>query len=401
MKTDPALTKHSDQIVHNLALQASRRLVSYRLLLGRCLLEAQRRRFYVDFGCSNLTQYIVHILKLQKKEARACLRVATRLERLPLLEREVERGRIDWAKLRDTLHKVTPKTEKYWLELYARLTYKQLLYLAARTPVGGFPGDEFEERERCERAELTCRLEPEEDVVVARALRALSRQEGRVVSFNEALVLLFADFLAGVPDEPAEEVKREVESRQQVLDEQVEEARELASQMGLCPARDSEELDGEELFHALVAFEEEEVAELEGGTLVKKDRVRFNSESRCVTPAQRRKLVRREGYCCASPGCQNHIWLEAHHLISYAAGGVTLPSNLVMLCSGCHRLVHEGKLKITGQAPDALRFEDSQGLCLHRDAREEDGSFLALWIDYSLRSWMGELSGEAEVTTPS
>lgn len=435
MKTCPSLTQHSDQIIHNLALQASRRLVSFRLLLGRCLLEAQRRRFYVDFGCSNLTQYMVHILKLNKKEARAFLRVAVRLEDLPLIAREAEKGLIDWSKLRDTLHKITPKTEKYWLALYHKLSYKQLMHLVARTPVGGIPGDELESKERLDQSELICRLEADEDVLVSRALRSLSRQEGRVVSFNEAVVLLFADYLAGAPDEPADEVERETESRQEVLDEEVEQARELAKEMGLlseenCPARDSQpgeavadettsensiaELEGEQLFRALVAFEEEEVPGLDCAALARRqqpawedsgdeegsdtaDRTRFNAEARCATPAQRRHLIRRERYCCASPGCQNHTWLEAHHLIAYAAGGVTLPSNLIMLCSACHRLVHEGKLKITGEAPDKLSFEDSQGRDLERDTRQEDGSFLAMWIDYSLRFWMGELTRDEEV----
>ena len=139
MRTSPSLTENADQIIHEMALQAGRRINSYRLLLGRCLLEAARRRYYVDFGCSNLNQYIVHILKLNKKEARACLRVAIRLEELPRITYEAERGMIGWSKLRDTLHKVTPETEEFWLELYTRLTYSQVMHLAARTRWVAFP----------------------------------------------------------------------------------------------------------------------------------------------------------------------------------------------------------------------------------------------------------------------
>ncbi len=96
------------------------------------------------------------------------------------------------------------------------------------------------------------------------------------------------------------------------------------------------------------------------------------------------------------PGCENHIWLEAHHLVAYALGGLTVPINLLMLC-GCHRLVHRGKLKIRGQAPDRLTFTDSQDRSLERDARRDPPSFLSMWVDFSLRFWMGEVTGEVEV----
>lgn len=410
MKTSPSLTENSDQIIHRMALQASRSLNSYRLLLGRCLLEVDRRRIYADYGCSRLSHYIVHVLKLKKKEARACYRVARWLEELPRIADEAERGMIDWSKLRDTLGKVTPRTQEYWLELYSRLTYDQLMHLARRTPVGGIPGDGGNGHNKPDATELVCRLDPDADVVVSRGLRALSRQEGRVVNFAEAVVLLFADYLAGVPDEPKEEATREGRCRERVLDERVEWARELAGSMGLCdegqngPARDenpSPEMDGSQLFEALVAYQEKELPGNEDFAVARRDReaqerLRFNPENRCPTAAQRHHLIRRERYCCAVPGCQGHIWLEAHHLVAYALGGLTVPSNLLMLCSGCHRLLHRGKLKIAGEAPDKLQFTDAEGRSLERDARRDGPSFLELWVDYSLRFWMGEVTGQGE-----
>ena len=162
-----------------------------------------------------------------------------------------------------------------------------------------------------------------------------------------------------------------------------------------CPARD--QLDSTEMFEALVAYEEHPLPDNDSVAVAGHDRLRFNPENRCPTPAQRHYLTRREGYCCAAPGCQNHIWLEAHHLVAYAFGGLTVPSNLLMLCSACHRLVHQGKLKIRGEAPDRLSFTDAEGRSLERDARRDPPSFLCLWVDYSMRFWMGEVTGETEV----
>ena len=116
-----------------------------------------------------------------------------------------------------------------------------------------------------------------------------------------------------------------------------------------------------------------------------------------MTPAQRRQLIRRERFCCSTPGCQNHIWLEAHHIVAYAVGGLTVPGNLLMLCSACHKLVHQGKLKISGTAPDDLTFTDSQGRDLTRDLEEDGKSFLDLWLEFSLRQWIAEFTGEEAI----
>ena len=71
--------------------------------------------------------------------------------------------------------------------------------------------------------------------------------------------------------------------------------------------------------------------------------------------------MRRDGYGCMTPGCENRIWLHVHHVAFYCRGGVTMPDNLVVLCSRCHRNVHEGWLRVSGTAPGGLRFSDAWG----------------------------------------
>jgi len=75
-------------------------------------------------------------------------------------------------------------------------------------------------------------------------------------------------------------------------------------------------------------------------------------------------LLRRDGYGCKTPGCENRVWLHVHHIAFYCGGGVTIPSNLVVLCSRCHKNVHEGWLRISGTAPGGLAFRDAQGRSL-------------------------------------
>jgi 5-methylcytosine-specific restriction endonuclease McrA len=57
-------------------------------------------------------------------------------------------------------------------------------------------------------------------------------------------------------------------------------------------------------------------------------------------PKQRRAALIRAGHRCESPGCERTRFLEVHHRHPRARGGGHDPSNLQVLCSGCHRLLH-------------------------------------------------------------
>ncbi|MBV8529262.1 MAG: HNH endonuclease [Candidatus Dormibacteraeota bacterium] len=58
--------------------------------------------------------------------------------------------------------------------------------------------------------------------------------------------------------------------------------------------------------------------------------------------ATRRKLALRD--CgCVVPGCDRPAsWTVPHHVVHHADGGTSELSNLVLLCSRHHWMVHEG-----------------------------------------------------------
>ncbi len=55
----------------------------------------------------------------------------------------------------------------------------------------------------------------------------------------------------------------------------------------------------------------------------------------------RSALIARDGGC-RFPGCGRSRYTQGHHIVHWADGGETKLSNLVLLCSFHHRLVHEG-----------------------------------------------------------
>jgi hypothetical protein len=64
----------------------------------------------------------------------------------------------------------------------------------------------------------------------------------------------------------------------------------------------------------------------------------------------------RDHFACVVPGCTSKRFLRLHHLRHREYGGSNLASNLVTLCDGHHRLLHDGVIAIGGTAPDALVF---------------------------------------------
>lgn len=116
----------------------------------------------------------------------------------------------------------------------------------------------------------------------------------------------------------------------------------------------------------------------------KNGRLHPNPKARQATPAQRRELMRRDGYCCATPGCPNHTWLELHHIVRVVDDGDTVTYNLVTLCSGCHRNVHKGLLRIDGDADQRLTFRDADG----RDLGRAYGLEIAGWLNLHT-GWKG------------
>lgn len=102
-------------------------------------------------------------------------------------------------------------------------------------------------------------------------------------------------------------------------------------------------------------------------------RLRFSAEARLATDAQRRELLRRDGYACSVPGCPHRLWLALHHVVFYCEGGVTLPANLIVVCTKCHRNIHKGRLRVTGTAPDGLQWTTRRGHPLDRPLPLEPG----------------------------
>jgi HNH endonuclease len=85
--------------------------------------------------------------------------------------------------------------------------------------------------------------------------------------------------------------------------------------------------------------------------------------SQYQVPDRTRRLVLRRDCKCRVPWCTRTRWLQVHHIIHDQHHGPTDTWNLAGLCPTDHRLHHQGKLGISGNAddPDGLVFTDASG----------------------------------------
>ncbi len=84
-------------------------------------------------------------------------------------------------------------------------------------------------------------------------------------------------------------------------------------------------------------------------------------KGRSIPAALKKRVLLRDGCTCQAPGCGKKIYLTIHHLIAFAICGIHNIACLVTLCTGCHALVHEGKLSVEGEAPHQLIWRDENG----------------------------------------
>ena len=207
---------------------------------------------------------------------------------------------------------------------------------------------------------------PETIEIFKRARRMLSLENEKALTGAETLEYLLAAFLSSQPvdakvlEKVREEADKDLMAEKARCLPEVFEARELAQSLGggELGASASEEDDSDELLAQALGGATAEShccsdncreskqltwATPEDGTVFltrlvnhlksqyENKRTRFGPDSRHTTKAQKQEIVRRDRWCCATPGCCSSVWLEIHHIKPYSEGGKTLKENLLGL----------------------------------------------------------------------
>lgn len=85
--------------------------------------------------------------------------------------------------------------------------------------------------------------------------------------------------------------------------------------------------------------------------------------SQRIVPDRTRRIIQKRDRGCRVPGCTAERYVEIHHIIHWLDGGPTDTWNLLSLCPWHHKMHHQGKLDISGNADDfdGVTFTDAEG----------------------------------------
>jgi hypothetical protein len=325
-------------------LEAELATLASHLYAGTCrwlelVAELDRRAGWVEAGVRSCAEWLAWRCALTPRAAREHVRVARSLDGLPQTHASFARGELSYAKVRAVTRVATPDNEEDLLELASHCTASQL-----ERSVRAYRRVTTEEaREQHDDARLSVfwnpdgsleihgRLAPEDGALLLRALESMrdslwrgsaEPRPARQASTAEALVAVADAALASAGHE------RTGGERYQVVVH--------ADEAALC-----KDGDGGCALDDGSAVAPETARRLACDASV----VRNGRRSRTI-PSAVRRVLRARDRGCRFPGCENHRFVDAHHVRHWAHGGETTLTNLVLICRRHHRAVHEGGYRV-------------------------------------------------------
>ena len=328
--------------------------------------ELDRRGGLIDCNCA---EWLAWRCGLTPRTAREHVRIARRLRELPLIRAAFSRGELSSAKVRALTRIAEAESEEDLLELALGMTAAQL-ERAVRAYRRVTTGEAVAVQEQAhldwywdEDGSLVVRgrLAPEDGAVFLQGLDAV-RERGSAEPRQtkaEALGAMAAAALSGDGGSGGGRYQVVVHVDEAVLGE------------GGCELAEGPAIAPETARRLACEASVVEIRERAGKPLS------VGRKTRSIPPALRRALKRRDRGC-RFPGCENHRFVDAHHIRHWAHGGETSLGNLVTLCRRHHRLVHEGGYSVERLPGERLRFRNPRGAPIPDAPRSPPGSLAPL-----------------------
>ena len=311
------------------------------------------------------------------------VRAARALVKLPLTSASMSRGELSFSKVRALSRVATPENEADLLDLARGCTAAQLERVVRGFKLGSRQDEVDREKERFESRsfsvfpdeegmyEVKGKLTPEIGALLMRAVEAASdalyREKGpkgvsAETSFQDAahrradaLGLIAERALAAGFGEKAPVSGTKAERYQVLLHVDADTLKEDGSGLGQSELEDGTRVSAETSRRLSCDAAVVEIGHARDGSVLDVGR-----KTRTIPPSVRRALeVRDRG--CRFPGCGLRF-TDAHHINHWADGGETALTNLLLLCSHHHRLLHEEGWKIEWWGKDRQpAFIDPRG----------------------------------------
>jgi hypothetical protein len=337
------------------------------------LAEWDRRRGYELGGCASPEEWLGFHCGLARVAAGERVRAARVLVDLPMTMAALACGRLSWSKVRALTRVACPANEGALVELATQATAAGLERIVRGFKQAG-GASERAGQQRC--AQRGLRVRTLDDGMVELVIRLLPEEA-------EPIVELINERVNGLrvvdPDREWSEVAADVFVDQWHGDESTAtelmvhvDAEVLADAVagsGRCCTHEGRGLSASAVRR--VACDATVIPVVHDDTAVDVGRAR-----RAPSRVQRRALRVRDRHC-RYPGCTNHRNLHAHHIVHWADGGPTVLSNLVLVCSFHHRVLHDHGFNLVGTA-DSFHVTTPDGAVLQ--PKDAPHAVVAEWL---------------------
>lgn len=336
--------------------------------------EFDRREGWGDEGCKTCADWISWKCGLAPGAAREHVRVARRLEEMPVVQAVFARGELSYSKVRALTRVEDVADEDELVELARHATGAQLerLVRAYRRVLSAEDGAgrAWDERSLSWSFDddgavvLRGRLPAEQGALVIAALEAAREQlpqatmDAEDVSAETSGRVRNADALAAIAETSLEACPQGgTADRYQVVVHVDAASLSSSDQAGRCEVGPGVPLSSEAARRLTCDSSLVRVIERDGRPLS------VGRRTRSIPPPLRRALNCRDGGC-RFPGCAQTRRVDAHHIQHWAHGGRTELDNLVQLCRYHHRLLHEGGFGVRREVGGRLAFRAPDGRLL-------------------------------------
>ncbi|MCU1449460.1 MAG: hypothetical protein JWP02_1630, partial [Acidimicrobiales bacterium] len=296
-----------------------------RSALLELVVACDERKVWVEDGCASLESWLATRLGVAWRTTAELVRVARRLEDLPRVAAVFADGGLSWDKVRAVAAVATAETDESWAESAPSTAVCHL-----------------------ERAARSARERSEAEGAAAHVGRGLGFREHRDHPVTR---------IAGwVPNDQAAVIRTAIEREADRIPANPETgqfdsyaARRADALYKICSQAIGADTDADRA--TVVVYEQAGGSvTLPDGTVLPDSvaqRLRCDcreqhadgSVDQVISPALRRKILRRDGGC-TFPGCEQRHWVQIHHVVHRSKGGPTVPWNLRSECPLHHRVLH-------------------------------------------------------------
>ncbi len=305
----------------------ARQRVSLEAEEARDLVFAEEAGIWRDHGYVSMLEYMERQLHYGPHAAKERLRVANELFELPLLAEKFRNGDVPFSVVREMTRVAVPENEHEWLAAAEGKTARQVERMVSGLAKGAAPDDRPDPK--LEKHRIILEVDGERYAKWLAHRTALDDEMGERVDDNAVV-----DAIAAAGEGTSRPCLHAVTTCR------------VCKQSAFVAG--GIEVPLTEAARERLLCDSAEVGDLESETLVP---LKPN-----IPSPTRRKVFIRERFACAVPGCRSRRHLDIHHITFRSHGGTHALSNVLLTCAGHHAQVHEGRLVITGRAPDELVF---------------------------------------------